>query len=192
MLVILALASLRGLYAALLASCIAFFSFDFLFVPPLYSFITMKFADILALIVFLAISVITGQLTSALRQRAEDANRRERETRILYNLVRATNREHDLEHQLYIFAHALVAVFAPWGIRDCILLFPDATSTFTPQASVQQPLDQVQLAPDEAAVIAQVVSHGRTTDSAECWAASGGLRTTLRLCEWTGSQTYPH
>lgn len=167
LLVILALASLRGLYAALLASCIAFFSFDFFFVPPLYSFIAIKFEDILALVVFLATSITTGQLASALRQRAEDANRRERETRILYNLVHATNRENDVEHQLHIFVRTLVEVFTPWGIRDCILFLPDTTGTFVPQISIHQPCDQIQFSAEETAIIAQVVSHARAVDIRE-------------------------
>lgn len=163
-LVILALASLRGLYVALFASCLAFVSFDFFFVPPLYSFVVTKFEDILALVVFLSTALITGQLASALRRRAQDANRREYETRTLYNLVRATNREHDVEHQLHIFVRALVAVFAPWGIRDCILFLPDASGTCIPQASVLQPLAQVKLNPHETAILAQVVIDGHTTE----------------------------
>jgi K+-sensing histidine kinase KdpD len=75
MLAILSLASLRGLYSALLASFLAFFSFDFLFVPPLYSLSVAKFEDVLTLVVFLLTAIITSQLVSALRQRAEDANR---------------------------------------------------------------------------------------------------------------------
>jgi hypothetical protein len=42
LLIILALASTRGSYAALLAAFAAFFSFDFFFVPPLYSLVVTK------------------------------------------------------------------------------------------------------------------------------------------------------
>src|SRR5438105_15480589 len=38
LLIVLALASTRGLYAAVLAALVAFFSFDFFLVPPLYTF----------------------------------------------------------------------------------------------------------------------------------------------------------
>jgi K+-sensing histidine kinase KdpD len=74
-LAILLLASLRGLYSALFASLLAFFSFDFLFVPPLYSLSAAKFEDVLTLAVFLVTAIITSQLVSVLRQRVEDANR---------------------------------------------------------------------------------------------------------------------
>src|SRR5260370_34661124 len=43
LLVVLPLASTRGLYAAILASVVAFFSFDFFLVPPFYTFTIAKF-----------------------------------------------------------------------------------------------------------------------------------------------------
>src|SRR5579859_2306737 len=43
LLVVLTLASTRGLYAAILASVVAFLSFDFFLVPPLYTFTIAKF-----------------------------------------------------------------------------------------------------------------------------------------------------
>src|SRR5207245_4688114 len=129
--VVLALASTRRLYPAILTSLVAFLSFDFFLIPPLYTFTIAKLEEWLALFVFLVTAIITGQLASALRQRAEQANRREQETRILYDLVRATNREEDLEGQLRVIARALVDVFSPWGVRDCALLLPDARCKLT-------------------------------------------------------------
>jgi two-component system sensor histidine kinase KdpD len=93
LLVILALAGWRGLYPALLASVVAFLSFDFFFVSPVYSFLINKFDDILTLIVFLITGIITSRLASALRRRAEQAHQREQETRALYELVQATTQE---------------------------------------------------------------------------------------------------
>jgi K+-sensing histidine kinase KdpD len=76
-LAILALAGLRGLFPALLASFVAFFSFDILFVPPLYRLNVFKFEDILTLLIFLITAVITSQFAATLRQRVEDAHHRE-------------------------------------------------------------------------------------------------------------------
>src|SRR5215469_823571 len=87
LLIVLALASTRGLYAAVVASVVAFLSFDFFLTQPLYTFTIAKPEEWLALFFFLATAIITGQLASALRQRAEQARRRENETRILYELV---------------------------------------------------------------------------------------------------------
>src|SRR5438874_2588427 len=84
LLLVLALASARGLYAAILTSLLAFLCFDFFFFPPPYTFLVVKAEDLLTLVVFLATAIITGQLASALRRRAEQARSRERELRILY------------------------------------------------------------------------------------------------------------
>lgn len=84
LLLILALASTRGLYAATLASLLAVLSFDYFFVIPLYAFAIFKLEDIFTLCVFLVAAILTSQLASALRRRAEQARSRERELRRLY------------------------------------------------------------------------------------------------------------
>jgi len=112
LLIVLALASTRGLYAAVLAALVAFISFDFFLVPPLFTFTIAKPEEWIALFVFLTTAIITGQLASALHERAEQASRQARETRILYELVRATNNEEKLERQL--------SVVVP---RDCGCIF---------------------------------------------------------------------
>ncbi len=162
LLVVLALASRRGLYAAVLAALVAFFSFDFFLVPPLYTFTIAHFEEWLALFVFLATAIITGQLASALRRRAEQANRRERETRILYELVRAVNSEEDLEGQLSVIAHAVVNVFSSWGVRGCSILLPDARGKLTVQTSTIQP--NVKLSSDEETTAAWVMKQGQPVE----------------------------
>jgi two-component system sensor histidine kinase KdpD len=164
LLVVLTLASTRGLYAAILASVVAFLSFDFFLVPPFYTFTIAKFDEWLALFVFLVTAIITGQLASALRKRAEQARRREHETRILYELVRATNSEEDLNRQLGIVARAVVDVFASWGVRDCEILLPDGKGRLTVQGSASQPADQVRLSPDEEATASWVMTQAQTVE----------------------------
>lgn len=163
--VILALASTRGSYAALLAALIAFFSFDFFFVAPLYSLIIAKLADFMALIVFLVTAVTTGQLTSALRKYAEQARRRERETRMLYNLVQETNRAGDMEQQLRVFVDSLVKVFSVWHISDCVLLLPDEKGAFTTQIRTSQTEKHIALSPAEQELVDLVVVQACTIDS---------------------------
>ena len=164
LLVVLTLASTRGLYAAILASVVAFLSFDFFLVPPFYTFTIAKFDEWLALFVFLVTAIITGQLASALRKRAEQARRREHETRILYELVRATNSEEDLHRQLSIVARAVVDVFASWGVRDCEILLPDVKSRLAVQGSASQPADQVKLSSDEEATASWVMTQAQTVE----------------------------
>jgi two-component system, OmpR family, sensor histidine kinase KdpD len=162
LLVILGLASTRGSYAAILASLVAFFSFDFFIVPPLYTFVIYHVEEWIALFVFLIDAILTGQLASALRQRAKDASRRERETRLLYDLVRMSNLEEEPERQLRAIAQAIVDVFSSWGVHDCAILQPDVSGTLRVQASAYQPVEQITLSSDEKAIASWVMTHGRS------------------------------
>ena len=164
LLIVLALAGTRGLYAAVLSALVAFFSFDYFLVPPLYTFTIGRFEEWLALFVFLATAIITGQLASAMRLRAEQAGRQARETRILYELVRATNSEEDLEQQLSIVAHAIVDVFSSWGVRDCAILLPGAGGKLTLQASALQVDEQAKLSSDEEATASWVMTQDQAVE----------------------------
>src|SRR6266480_4860683 len=75
---VVALASTRGLYAALLASLLAFLAYLFFLVPDAFTIPGKR--DLFTLCVFLAAAIIVA----AAHQRAELARRRERELRILY------------------------------------------------------------------------------------------------------------
>lgn len=84
LLIILALASTRGLYSALLASILSLLAFDFFFFPPAHTLFVGEGEDLLTLCAFLATAIVTSQLASALRRRAEQARSRERELLLLY------------------------------------------------------------------------------------------------------------
>ncbi len=163
LLVVLALASRRGLYAAILASVVAFLSFDYFLVPPLYTFTIDHVEEWLALFFFLVVAIITAQFAAALRWRAEEAQRRERETRILYNLVRVANQEEDLSRQLNIVASAVVDVFSSWGVRACAILLPDERGKLMVRASAGRlPAgEQEYLSSDEEATAARVLTQGQ-------------------------------
>jgi len=92
-LVVLALAIVRGRYAAILSAVVAFLSLAYFIVPPLYTFAVYRIEEWIMLFIFLIIALLTAQLAAALRERAEQADRRERETRQLSEVVRASSRE---------------------------------------------------------------------------------------------------
>ena len=164
LLVILTLASTRGLYAAILASLVAVLSYDYFLVPPYYTLTIAKFDEWLALFVFLVTAIITSQLASAMRRRAEQARLREHETRILYELVRATTSEESLQQQLSIIARAVVDVFSSWGVRDCEILLPDTVGKLIVQGSAKRPLDQVMLTSDEESTALWVMAQAQTVE----------------------------
>ena len=86
----------------------------------------------------------------------------ERETRILYDLVRVATREEEPEHQLQAIVQSIVEVFASWGVRDCAVLQAEAAGTFRVQASTSQPCEQITMSSDEKAVATWVMNYGRT------------------------------
>ncbi|MCZ6925541.1 MAG: DUF4118 domain-containing protein, partial [Rickettsia endosymbiont of Ixodes persulcatus] len=86
---ILAYATLRGIYDALLASFLAFFLFDFLFIPPARSFQASKFEDILGLLIFLFSAILTSYLATALRRQIREGIQKERNAHLLYQLAQA-------------------------------------------------------------------------------------------------------
>ncbi len=162
LLVILALASTRGRYAAILASLVAFLAFDYFLVPPLYVFTINRVEEWIALFVFLVTAILTSQLAAVLRERAEQAARKEQETRILYDLVRVTTHETKPERQLQAIVQSIVEVFASWGVRDCAVLQVDASGAFHVQAAACQSSEQMTLSSDEKTIASWVMTHRRS------------------------------
>jgi two-component system, OmpR family, sensor histidine kinase KdpD len=181
LLVVLWLSSTRGLYAAIITSVIAFLSFDFFLINPIFTFTVGTLEEWLALFIFLVTAVITGQLASALRQRAEQAMQRESETRALYELVSATTSEESLEHLLHLVAQAIVHHFSFAGVRDCALLLPDAGGTLRLQTDACQPIEQIRLSPDEEATASVVMEQGIVVDLYE---ESSMVLTRIYVQQW--------
>src|SRR5581483_4050604 len=164
LLIVLGLASTRGLYAAIIASIVAFLSFDYFLIPPLYTFTIIKFEEWLALLIFLVTAIITGQLAAALRRRAEEAMQREHETHALYDLVSATTREESLDRQLDIVARTIVDNFSATGVRDCAILLPDSSGKLTLQADARHPVAQMQISSDEERTAESVMAQRKIID----------------------------
>jgi two-component system, OmpR family, sensor histidine kinase KdpD len=162
LLVVLALASTRSHYTAILASILSFLAFDFFLVPPLYRFTIDRIEEWLALFVFLVAAVLTSQLASSLRQRAEEAGRRERETRILYELMRAVNSKEQLEQQLTIIAKAITGIFASWGVYECAFLLPEKDGSLSVQGQAPQLPEHQLLSSDERASALWALTKGES------------------------------
>ena len=95
LLAVLAVAIAGGPIAASATAVAAFLLYDFLFTRP---FLTLRVADPgewLTLILLLAVGIVVGQLAGAQRDRAEAAERRARESLMLFNVswILATRRE---------------------------------------------------------------------------------------------------
>jgi K+-sensing histidine kinase KdpD len=183
--VVLALASTRGRYAALVAAVVAFLAFDFFLVPPLYTFVIARWEEWIALFVFLATALITSQLTTQTRQSVEQARLREREARILYEAGRVINSTARLDEQLDSIALALVRVFSPWGVRECALLLPGEDGTLSIQADAPIRIERFTLSPEEMEAAQEVMVQGKIREMSQAspaaQSAPAGENSILRL-----------
>lgn len=164
LLAILIFASLFGIYAALLAACVAFFTFDYFFVPPLYGFQARVFGDLLHFSLFLIIAIIIGRLTSFLCSYALQSRQRAYEAQILDEFMRATMYEGDIEQPLKIFVNSVVHVFSSEGIHDCMLLLPDLSGVLRSFKSAYQLLDRLSFFPGEEAATTWILSSAHAVD----------------------------
>lgn len=132
---VLAVASLAGRGAAVVAAVLAFLEFDFLFVTPLYTFTISDPNEWLALVLFLVTALVTGHLTAILRQQARAAEQRAREAAMLYDLSQALTTETSLPATLRAITDRIVAVFET---RSCAVLLPGDEGRLAVAASVGQ------------------------------------------------------
>ena len=88
LLAVVALAVAFGTRAAAAGSVAAFLLYDFLFVEPLYTLTVSTVEEWLNLILLLVVGVVCGRLAGTQRDRAHEAETRERVTRALFQISR--------------------------------------------------------------------------------------------------------
>jgi two-component system sensor histidine kinase KdpD len=106
LLAVIAAAVAFGSRPAILAAVASFLAYDFFFIEPNYHVTVSDADEWVALGLLLITGLITGQLAALLRQRAREAERREKEAAVLYDVVRLMG-EPDLERALTAVAERL-------------------------------------------------------------------------------------
>jgi two-component system, OmpR family, sensor histidine kinase KdpD len=86
LLVVTAAAAAGGLGPGVIAAALGFLSFDFLFLPPYHTFVVADQQDYLSLFVYLLVAVVVSLLVGTSERRRRHAERREQETRMLFDL----------------------------------------------------------------------------------------------------------
>jgi two-component system sensor histidine kinase KdpD len=119
---VLATGALVGRGPAILAAVLSFVAFDWFFVQPAHTLHVADPDEWQALLLFLLAAVVTGHLTALLRERAEVANRRERETVLLYEVGKALAGGGAVEASL---ATATERLRAGLGLERCDVLLGD-------------------------------------------------------------------
>jgi two-component system sensor histidine kinase KdpD len=95
-----------GRVAAIVASLLAFLSFDWFYVPPTHQLVVANPEELFSLALFLLTAIVTGTLAARERARAHEARQREREATLLYEAA-FLMAEPDLERALAAVAEHL-------------------------------------------------------------------------------------
>ena len=110
LLIVVLVASACGTGPALVAAALAFFAFNFFFVPPYHTLVVRDPKDWLALVAFLAVGLAMGAQTGRMRQREAQAIAREHETALLNRLSASLVSETSTETMANTVLHELVGV----------------------------------------------------------------------------------
>jgi len=111
-----------GLGAGIVASVVAFLSFNFFFLKPYGTFVIASSDDVVVLFVFLGLSILISVLMARATNRAEAAEARELELRTLQDLSRALV-EQGPDPESYATTVRLVVSW--FGFRDGALFFQE-------------------------------------------------------------------
>lgn len=118
---------LGGRVAGVIVSVAAVGVWDWYFIPPVHAPTVYLPSDVLALIVFLFDALVTGQLATVVRQRADDAVRRARTSEALYDLSVALIGSHELAAILPTLTQRLRQTF---DLQACAVLLRDQDRAF--------------------------------------------------------------
>ena len=110
-----------GSRPAAVGALLAFLAYDFFFLPPYQTLVIDAEHHMVALLAFLAVALVAGQLVARLRQRTELAERERRRTDLLYELNAALLRDVTPEQ---VLAGVVGRVVSRYGATACRLLVP--------------------------------------------------------------------
>jgi two-component system sensor histidine kinase KdpD len=145
---------LAGRGPGVLASVLGFLLFNFFQVPPYYTFAVGDLSHILALFVFLGVSLLLSWLIAGARDQARQALRRAEDLSSLYELSQAITGAQRTEEVLPAIAAKVQQVFEA---QACWLLFPEERQLVVRAVS---PPEAREMTRDEMALANWAFTHG--------------------------------
>ncbi|RPI90571.1 MAG: DUF4118 domain-containing protein, partial [Chloroflexi bacterium] len=136
--------ALWGLGPGITSAVITFFTFNYFFIRPYYTFTVHRPADVVILVVFLVVAVVISQLVGRAQAGLAAATAREREATQLYELSTALTGLHDdqaiaqiLAKQVHAVAEGEYVELKITGTRSFAFHFPQTDApTRTPDLTV--------------------------------------------------------
>lgn len=148
-----------GRWTGVLASVLGFLLFNFFLVPPYYTFLVNDLHNILALFVFLGVSLLLSYLIAGAREQARQAQLRAEDVSRLYELSQAIIGAQRMEDVLPAIAAKVNAVF---GTENCWVLLPDERRQLT--VSAKAPAEGRALTRDEHALAEWAFRHSTSVE----------------------------
>lgn len=149
-----ALALTVGSGPAALAAVLSFLTLDFLFIPPFHTFSVARLDHLLALVVYFAVAVVTGQLVARVQARTEMAVRERRRTELFYELNAALIGDVTLNAILSTIVERVVHVY---GAERSRILLPDTENALSVRAGY--PSSVAGIDRQQLAMASWVVAH---------------------------------
>jgi two-component system, OmpR family, sensor histidine kinase KdpD len=122
LLVVVAAAATGGLGPGAVAAAAGFLAFDILFLPPYHTLVVNDRQDYLSLGVYLLTAIVVSYLVAALERRRAQAERREQETRTLYELSTSLVAHGSLDDTLASVVRTVRSLF---DLAGCSIVLPD-------------------------------------------------------------------
>jgi len=99
-----------GLWPSLYTSLVSMLTYNFLFLPPLFTFTIADPSNVVALFFFLVVAIFTSQLAARVRLEAKASKRRADSTAALYAFSRKIAGIGDMDDLLWATAHQIAAM----------------------------------------------------------------------------------
>ena len=116
---------------AVLAAVLSFFAFNFFLVSPVHTFRVADSDHAIALVAYLGVAIVTGQLVARVRSRTEVAEREQHRTALLYEMNATLIGNVTLDAILNTIVAELVRMY---GAVSCRMLQPEENGTLTVRA----------------------------------------------------------
>lgn len=147
------------------AAALGALTWNFLFIPPLYTFRITKFEDGLAFALFFVVALVTGRLTTRIRAQVQAQDAGERRATALYQLTRDLAAARSADEVIRAATTRLTDVF---GARPAIFTAP-GSSPASDLKLILHPSAAFVITPKEEAVALWALRHrrpaGRFTDT---------------------------
>ncbi|HEY3334497.1 MAG TPA: DUF4118 domain-containing protein [Candidatus Limnocylindrales bacterium] len=156
-------AALLGTWGAVATSVAAFLVYDFTFTSPRFTFVVADPAEWLNLLLFLLVAVVLGQVTALLRDRADEADRRARESEALVAISRDIALARSFEEAAIAVAARLRRDAEMASVRVVLAERPDlpiAETGVAPDDDASLPWTLVRATPDGGSDWLRVVEGG--------------------------------